>query len=100
MYSITDTSDLEITYTDAYKSIVIWKQNIRFGGISGDELTLNWHNKAQIDTKYTLVLDYNDCTSPSVASAAELQTAIENMITSGWGGGSIGYEYNFLLMGG
>lgn len=86
-YVITDLNDFEITIDDGFRLITIWKQNIRFGDIVGDVITLYWHNKAQTDTEYELAIDYNDVTTPVVASAAALQTAIEGMITSGWGGG-------------
>lgn len=85
-YIITDLNDFEITIDDGFRLITIWKQNIRFGDITGDVLRLYWHNKAQIDSNYYLDLDWNDVTTPVVASAAALQTAIENMITSGWVG--------------
>lgn len=85
-YIITDINDFEITIDDGFRLITIWKQNIRFGDITGDVLRLYWHNKAQIDSMYYLDIDYNDVTTPVVASAAALQTAIENMITSGWVG--------------
>jgi hypothetical protein len=102
-YVITDLNDFEIEYDDGFRVIVIWKQNIRFGGIDGDILTVYYHNKAQIDTRYRLELDWNDCTTPVVASAAALQVAIEDMIKSGWGGGgggSAGIQDNLMLMGG
>lgn len=86
-YVITDLNDFEIQISDGFRDIVIWKQNIRFGSIVGNDLTLYWHNKAQTDTQYQLTIDWNDVTAPVVVSAAALQTAIEAMITSGWGGG-------------
>lgn len=86
MYTITDLNDFEIQISDGFKDVVIWKQNIRFGGIDGDILTLYWHNRAQTETRYELELDYNLVTVPAVASAAALQSAIEAMIISGWGG--------------
>ena len=88
-YVITDLSDFEIEISDGFRDIVIWKQNIRFGTIVGNDLTLYWHNKAQTDTQYQLTIDWNDVTSPVVASAAALQSAIEAMIISGWGGGGL-----------
>ena len=95
-YVITDLNDFEIQISDGFRDIVIWKQNIRFGAIVGDVLTLYWHNKAQTDTRYQLNLDYNNVTSPAVASAAALQVAIEAMILSGAGTSfqfPIGYIY-------
>lgn len=83
---ITDISDFEITVDDGFRIHTIWKQNIRFGGITGDVLELNWHNKAQTDVQYTEFIDWNDVTSPVVVSAADLQTKIKDMIKSGWGG--------------
>jgi hypothetical protein len=88
-YVITDINDFEITIDDGFRLITVWKQNIRFGAIVGDVLTLYWHNKAQTDTEYELAIDWNDVTAPVVGSAAALQTAIEGMITSGWGGGGV-----------
>lgn len=103
-YVINDLNDFEMEYDDGFRSIIIWKQNVRFGSIVGDILTLYWHNKAQTDTRYQIELDWNDCTNPVVASAAALQTAIENIIKSGWGGGggggTAGIQDNLMLMGG
>ena len=103
-YVITDLNDFEIEVSDGFRDIVIWKQNIRFGAIVGDVLTIYWHNKAQTDTQYQLDLDWNDITTPVVASAAALQAALEAMIVSGWGGGggggSTGYQDSLMLMGG
>lgn len=83
-YVITDINDFEFTIDDGFRLITVWKQNVRFGDIVGDVLTLYWHNKAQTDTQYELDIDYNDVTTPVVASAADLQTALEGMISSGW----------------
>lgn len=85
---ITDINDFEIEIDNGFRTITIWKQNLRFGAISGNFLTIYWHNRAQIDIQYSLDLDYTT-TTPAEASAAALQIAIEAMITSGWGGGPI-----------
>lgn len=82
---ITDINDFEIEIDNGFRTLTIWKQNLRFGDISGNILTIYWHNRAQIDIQYTLDLDYTT-TTPAEASAAALQTAIEGMIRSGWGG--------------
>lgn len=92
--TITDTNNFEITI-DRGDGVeyVIWKQNIRFGTIDGDVLPLFWHDKARAGRFNNIDLNYTDVSNPVVASAAALQTAIENMIKSGWaspGGSGVG----------
>lgn len=87
-YTITDINDFEITLDTGVTVVTIWKQNIRFGTIDGDILPLFWHNRAQADKFFNENIDWNDVVAPVVISAADLQSQIEAMITSGWGGGS------------
>lgn len=83
-WTITDLNDFEIELSDGFATTIIWKQNIRFGTIVGDILPIFWHNAAQIPSFKSREIDWNDVTSPVVTSAADLQTAIEDMIRSGW----------------
>lgn len=84
--TITDTNDFEITLNTGDTTVIIWKQNIRFGVISGNILPFYWHDKAMEGRYNHFDLDYTDVSSPVAAHAEDLKGKIQNMIRSGWGG--------------
>lgn len=85
-YAFSNYSDTHIELLiNGTISKLIKKANIDFS-ISGDELTIFHHRIERNKSEYRLTVDYNDVTSPVVASAAALQAAIEAWLAPAPGG--------------
>lgn len=86
-YTITDYNPYLINLSDGFIDFYIPKFNLIMV-VDEPYLTFYWSDANRIGVPREFTVDYNDVTSPSEASAADLKTTIEGYQISGFSAGT------------
>lgn len=95
-YSFVSYSDTLIKVTEGTTEL-FYKKVYCSTSVDGDYFIFSSHQVENNRFMQQYRLLYTDCSSPSVASASALKTAVDAMIDSYAGGGSGGEDINIIM---